>query len=436
MAALPAAAVCQEQPGLLAFEGARPIAASELAAHGVALVRRPTTQQVERVEWRRHGQTASILIKACDDVEVGMSVDGEVLVVLAGGIRDPLDLYLARGTGKREIARHPTNNGRRLPEADGRGSWPLLSGSEVVVFGYEQGGRMEVRAVGFGGRVFAQRRAPLGARGFAPSLDPATGEITVRIDGDPEPLAFFHPRSPKLEVVPGVLDFGMVPVQAFERRELALRNTGGIPLVAELRVEGEAFALHGERALELAPGSEALVTLSFGPVAGGEREGGLLVASRSLPADSRVALRGAGFEPPAPAAVSASPSPPPAARGAAVEDRPVETPERAAVGRARPLPVVEDRVERPSIGRDGDIVVVTAPPGRRVLVVAVADEAVAAERGPRPLAAFSGRAGADGRLRASLQQLGVERGGLRLLAILPGEPGPAWSEPLPIPADG
>ena len=106
---------------------------------------------VSQLSWTPPGSEEPIvvtLLRPAETCVAAVTADGNGLVVLAGGVRDSLDLWLV---DRREPRPHvlPTSGGRRLPESfnSGLGSWPLVEGPDLVLFAFVKEGRTEFWAL-------------------------------------------------------------------------------------------------------------------------------------------------------------------------------------------------------------------------------------------------------------------------------------------------
>jgi hypothetical protein len=208
--------------------------------------------------------------------DVGRSPDGRY-VVLAGGLLEPLDVYVVAADLGR-IRRFATDDGRRITESafrlgEARGSWPLVDGEGLLLFAASVGDEVEVRAFDATGAPIGKARWPSATR----ELDVAVGEprehrVTVRDPaGAGSPFTFVHPAAPRLRLVRSSLDFRRVPAGVERRMWLELHNAGRRPLDLRLVLEGDpAFALEGPSTLRLGPGDTARRAVRFRSWAGGD----------------------------------------------------------------------------------------------------------------------------------------------------------------------
>ncbi|MEZ5964608.1 MAG: hypothetical protein R3F56_12235 [Planctomycetota bacterium] len=353
------------------------------------------------------------------------------LAVLAAGVREPLAVYVLEGGGA--IARLATDGGLRLPPAfNGEGSWPLAIGREVFVVAFEKDLRVELRAFGFGDKVFAARTFPAGVSGFDVSIDERLQRISIQPRGIAglAPLEFVHPLAPRIEFVDAVLDFGSVPVGASRRVRARLRNPTSDAIDVQVRVEGE-FRLDTAQ-VRVGPAATAEVVVEFVPGAVREHRGQLLASHPGLERSLVLPLRGAGVRAAAAAeatldvtrtelqvtpteAVSTSrpwSAPSPDADATAGDGRVAAAPRVPAPPTLVPTPVA------PRLEQEGDRIVVRGRPGELVLLAAVTLRTSGAVARPEiPLATWRLRLSAtEGEQRLSLDDLGL-RSGLGLIVV-------------------
>lgn len=225
-------------------------------------------------------------------VAVGQ-IGSDRLAVLAAGVREALVVYVVDSGGA--IARLATDDGRRLPPSfNGEGSWPLAVGRDVFVVAYEKDLRIEVRAFGFGGKMFAARTFPAEVRGFDVSVDTRLHRVQVLPDGVAglAPLDFLHPLAPRIELEGAVLDFGAVPLDGSRRVRARLRNPTTEAIDVDVRVVG-AFRLDVPQ-VRVGPSATEELVVEFWPQAAREERGQLLASYQGLERPLVLPLRGVG----------------------------------------------------------------------------------------------------------------------------------------------
>lgn len=392
-------------------------------AEGLEAVTREGVTGVTAVRWRRgDGVVDTIpLTPARERIALGRAGAG-VLVVLAGGVRDSLDVYLARASG--EIRRFSTDGGRRLPGsfAAGVGSWPIAVGAEVFVLAYQKDERCELRALGFGEQMFASRSLPVATTGFEVQFEAATSQIVVTLPSAAgvEPIRFLHPDAPRLHLDGGLLEFGAVLVGASGRDVVRVTNPGNAALAVGLTLEGTGFALEGPARLDLAAGAHAELAVTFTPPRAGAYQGALHLGVGELGEPLQLVLRGVAVvpvpEPPQPPAVAAAPkietaSPPsPTEKPVGDEDVPEPAPK---VVTPTPPPVAAP----PGLALVDGLVEVTGRPGE-VLWLASVTMDDGRGRPLRPLATWRVRLpGGGGPLRLPSASLGPVGQAVSLLAL-------------------
>ncbi|MEE9125542.1 MAG: hypothetical protein V3U11_00220 [Planctomycetota bacterium] len=295
--------------GVLAQAGAvQPLSGDEsLRAQQISFERQEG--RVVQVRWGKHEIP---MVPPAANLACGLSRDGDHLVLLANGVRDSLDLYFVGKKGG-DFYRFQTDGGRRLRRDfnDGQGSWPWIEGSHLILFGYEKASRLQFRAVARSGQVHANRQLDLALKGWQVDADPDRGYVRVRFAGVSEPLEFHHPLSPRLELVNGLLEFGIVKLGSSSRRLLHLRNSGKRKLALRLLLSSVQFELSVGEALDrqLEPGEHSRVAVIFKPRASGRQEARMkLLASGSIP-ELLVVLRGEAQAPTRRRAAAVAPKP-------------------------------------------------------------------------------------------------------------------------------
>ena len=423
-ALLPAALVAQVAPPR-ETRTVRAIDEAAWLAEGLEAVTREGVTGVTAVRWRRgDGVVDTIpLTPARERIALGRAGAG-VLVVLAGGVRDSLDVYLARASG--EIRRFSTDGGRRLPGsfAAGVGSWPVAVGADVFVLAYQKDERCELRALGFGEQMFASRSLPVATTGFEVQFESATSQIVVTLAGAAgvEPIRFLHPDAPRLHVERGLLEFGTLIVGASGRDVLRVTNAGNAALAVGLTLVGSGFALEGPARLDLAAGAHTELAVSFTPPRAGAYQGALHLGVGELGEPLQVVLRGVALvptpEPAPPSAVAAAPkndamSPP--------AGQPVESPAAdAVVAVPAPQPVTptpKPVTAPPALALVEGLVEVTGRPGEVLWLTSVTmdDER---DRPLRPIATWRVRLPGGGEpLRLPAESLGPIGQAVSLLAL-------------------
>lgn len=392
-------------------------------AEGLEAVTREGVTGVTAVRWRRaDGVVDTIpLAPARERIVLGRAGAG-VLVVLAGGVRDSLDVYLARANG--EIRRFSTDGGRRLPAsfAGGVGSWPVAVGAEVFVFAYRKDERCELRAIGFGEQLFASRSLPAATTGFEVQFDPATSRVVVVLAGAPgvEAVGFLHPDAPRLHVEGGLLEFGTVSVGARGRGVVGVTNPGNVALSAGLTLVGSGFALEGQARLDVAAGARSELAVTFTPPRAGSYQGMLHIGLGELGEPLHLVLRGVAVVPAPP------PAPPPmVAPKVDTVPTPAGQPAADPVGdavAAEPAPKLVSPLPRPILAPPGlalvdGLVEVTGRPGESLWLTSVTMDD---ERGRplRPIATWRVRLpGGGGPLRLPTESLGPLGQAVSLLAL-------------------
>jgi hypothetical protein len=416
-----AAAFAQAGAGEMRVRGVRPLAESDLAAHGVSVGASETDPSASLFMWRG---TTLPLQAARDRVSVGM-VDPDLLVVLAGGIRRALVVYFIDASGA--IGRLITDDGRRLPAAfnAGQGSWPIAIGGGAFVVAFERAGKVELRAVGFGDKVLAARSLPAGATGFEVAFEPSIYKVKVQPMGgeDDRPLEFVHPSAPRVEFAQVEVDFGIVPVGEVQRTVTRLHNPSNQILEISLQADG---VFHSETpSLRLRPGEAGDVALMFAPVAERTHRGRLFAQHAGAELPQALTLRGRGRGPLATVATaefvvprdsatpvadavlaqaqaSTAPSPPAPAGAAADVGRPADAALRAGMPDTR----LEAAPQPPRLSLLGEVVEISGQRGEDLVLAVVSTRAPRAGAVSRPLAAWRARLSAtEGTLRVAVSTL-------------------------------
>jgi hypothetical protein len=260
------------------------------------------------------------------DCAVARVADGSGLVILAGGIRESLDLYLVDTRGG--LRQFRTQGGRRLPATfnGDLGSWPISEGLDLVLFAYEQAGHIRFWALDFAGCMHASHQLPMNLSGFAAEWLDERQEVRVVFDGPGSgtSIQFPHPTAARLDVAVQQVDFAEVPLGRVAEREVVLRNSGRRALEFRSQLEGTWFDLRDQAPKVIAPGAEARVVVRFRPQRTGERHGRLELRASGAVAHAVVTLQGRGaagtpaayplrLPAPQPAAAPAQPAAPPPA---------------------------------------------------------------------------------------------------------------------------
>ncbi|MBK8979540.1 MAG: hypothetical protein IPM29_26870 [Planctomycetes bacterium] len=284
------------------------------------------------------------------------SYGGDVLVVLAGGIGEPLDFYVI-GLADRSLGRLATADGRRLPDAfaGGLGSLPMRAAGTLYLLAWETENRVQFR-VWMPGRASGSRALPLSCVGYEAQWNADRRRVAVRfLDADGRELDRLdapHPDQPRLvfdasrdprsgEVaegaIQGSLAFGVVELGAESTRILRLRNVGRAALrQGSVRVEGADFELRAPAPggpglpFDLDPQAAVEVEVAFRPRSS-EPARGRIVVEGSPESGLVLELTGAvRDEPTRPPVVAVAPPPDAVARAAqpvvAVERPPTPVP--------------------------------------------------------------------------------------------------------------
>ncbi len=212
-----------------------------------------------------------------EDLEVAWTKSRTLAVLLSGGVREdePLDVLLVSPDG--ELLQRVPTGGLRLPDSfgDGLGSWPMILGEgEVVLFahrgtsrGSRRSGRIDVVALDVTGRKLAARSVPMRVNGFRPSVLRHRSAIEVDFTVAPgslptagripEPMRFPHPRAPKFDWSPAVLDFAEATPDGL--CYLKLENVGESTLEVLLTETAHAARpVDGVKRWTLQPGADPL----------------------------------------------------------------------------------------------------------------------------------------------------------------------------------
>ncbi|MHC5062452.1 MAG: hypothetical protein ACYTG5_00600 [Planctomycetota bacterium] len=198
---------------------------------------------------------------------------GSVYVILAGGIRESLDLYLyASKSGVVQLI--DTDGGRLLSEefAQGEGSWPSFEGRELVFFPFEREDKLQMTVVNFQGQVLATQQLPLDVDGYQVQIHRESQQLRVSFPGRSEELRFLHPTAGRL-----VFDSGLVLFSGPERRGVLLRNEGRSALRIKLAVQGKGFRIIGKDDIEIPAQSSREVSLEM--QSGADAQGRLSISS-------------------------------------------------------------------------------------------------------------------------------------------------------------
>ncbi len=279
----------------------QPLSESGLQAQGVRFQRQEGKQEGKILLLSWQGVELPLKNPASNCV-CGLSPDGQHLVVLAGGVEESLDLHvIQRGGG----VKYPylTEGGRRLPDSvnGGQGSWPWMEGGDLLLFAYEKEGSLEFRAVDLGGRVFASRSLPATVTAWEVLSNADQGGVRVTFQGavesKVEPLEFFHPLAPRLEMENSRLSFGTVRLGQWVQQILRLSNTGKRPLNLQVQLSPGAFTLPAEVPKRLQAGQKVELTLRFAPTVAGPQEARLQIQASGVITETQAVLRGHGMSP-------------------------------------------------------------------------------------------------------------------------------------------
>lgn len=366
----------------------------------------------EWVDWR--GQRIP-LAEPVQDCTFGQSADGKMLAILAGGLRESLDLYLVDSSGGL-LMRLPTYGGHCLPLAfnDGSGSLPALDGHDLVLFAFEREGRVHFRAIDPAGGVHASRELPLKVTGFRAVSDLRTSKVEVRFENSDLAARFDHPSAPVLELEPWVLTFPATPVGEKVFATARILNKGRRSVEIPLEPKDGEFTIATSGAVTIGPGQQGALTFAFRPSAAGARTGQLVLHG---PRDLVVKLRGRGQAATDIAAQAKKLEPPPVARVAWTPPPPAPEPVKVAA----PAPeLAKPATPKPEVARlsevDGVLIVCGAPFQTFVLT---ALEAGRGEADARPLlGGLRGQLDAEGFCRLPLSVLGAISERFAVVAIV------------------
>jgi hypothetical protein len=300
-----------------AVQSQAPVAVVELDAKamadkGVVLQRDGGSGKEKMVVMVGWGEIKIPLEKPVTECAIGLVRGGKELVVLAGGVRSSLDLYLVQDDGS--FQRYATDGGRRLPRKfnDGAGSWPIVEGRHLLLFGYEKGAGIEFRALDFDGRVLLERRVKASVEGFSVKSDPDRGEVRVEFGSGPKPSTIRHPLAPRLELSRwGLIDFLEVEVGSSSRQFLEVSNRGKRTLRLKIELSKRGFELKGRLPEKLAPGKTHRLRIEFVPDRSGAFDVGLKFIANGVVAEHTVRLRGQGVAVKPPTRVVGKPKKPP-----------------------------------------------------------------------------------------------------------------------------
>ena len=183
------------------------------------------------------------LDRAVRDFAVGRSPDGRY-VVLAGGVREPLDLYLT-AEDVSWVRRFPTADGRRLPAnfslGEARGSWPMLD-EGLGLFACQEGVETRVRAFDVDGADLGSRAFPRALRSIKVEFEAERQLVQVGTTGA---WGFRHPWAPQLRWSATAVAFGHIPMGVERFVQLTAVNSGKRRVVVDLALEdaGGVFAV-------------------------------------------------------------------------------------------------------------------------------------------------------------------------------------------------
>lgn len=210
---------------------------------------------------------------------------GSVFVILAGGIRESLDLYLYESeTGAVQVI--DTDGGRLLADdfAGGQGSWPSFEGRDLVFFPFERADKLQLSVVNFQGQVLATKVMPLEVDAYQVRIDRRSQQLRLSFPERSEELRFLHPSAGRL-----VLDTGLILFSGPERRSLMLSNEGRRPLSLDLVIEGEGYRLIGDQNMDLPAQSSRELSLEM--LAEADAEARLSITSPVAGASALVGLQ-------------------------------------------------------------------------------------------------------------------------------------------------
>jgi hypothetical protein len=377
--------------------------------HGLATTLREGSAGVASVSWQRPGRIDTIPLTPPRERVAFARLSDDVLVVLAGGVRDPLDVYVWRANGE---LRRVATGGHQLPATfgGGLGSWPIAVGRDVFVFAFQKDERCELRAVGFGSQVYLSRSLPRTVDGFQVRYQPGAADVEVEVSAgaEREVHRFPHPAAPRLHVDHGLLDFDTVALGSEAGAQARVTNPGAAAMPLALTVDGAGFVLAAGPAAVPA-GGEATVQVTFAPAVAGPAQGTLTIASPQLERPLTVVLRGRGE----PAAAVQPASPPGDAQPRPAVPTPVPTPVEGG-GPTRPEPR-RPSLPAPMLAAADGTVRVGGVPGETLLVALVAMDG---ERPMRSLAVWRVRLPAsDGRLVLPARLFGAADQPVHLVAL-------------------
>jgi len=268
---------------------AEPLDEAGLIQEGIQLQANRVDPSACVLRWRDNNLPLPV---AMGRIAVGR-LGADRLAVLAAGVRESLVVYVMASGGS--IARLATDDGRRLaPSFNGEGSWPVAIEGDVFLVPYEKDGRVEVRAFGFGERVFASRTFPAGVHGLRVAVEPRLHRISVvplGVEGA-APLEFVHPSAPRIEFTDPVLDFGSVALDGSGRAVARLHNPSPEGVQVTVRVDGP-FRLE-QTEVSLAPDAKADLAVEFYPEAAREHRGKLYASHSGSERPLILPLRGTG----------------------------------------------------------------------------------------------------------------------------------------------
>lgn len=357
--------------------------------------------RVHFVDWRERGVRIPLADPA-EECAFGTDAGGRTLAILAGGLRESLELYLVAADGT-VLCRVPTEGGRRLPRSfqHGSGSLPSLDGQGLAVFAYEKGDRVVIAAIDLEGRVLATHECSRDTSEYRVEVDARGDRVRIQVGQGPAGFELPHPTAPRLAIDSRVIDFGRLKPGAEATRSLRLENLGGRPLVLELAVDRPEFRIHGAARVELPPAGSLLVGLAFTAGTPGARRARLLLHSPSFDRPRELVLTGE-VEAVRPASQPApQPAPPPTSYPDSHERPAAPAPAPGSATPSRPAPQVTLRRHAGRIEIRG--------PGRRPVLVVVALAAVPTGVAIRGLTSWRASLSAAGELSFPEAALGEIR---------------------------
>ena len=272
--------------------------------------------RIRKVTWQVPGKAGEpvmlLLTRPVRDLEAGLLPGGNTLVLLAGGVRDAesLELIIADRSGR--FYSFASTGGSRLGSefADGLGSWPLVDGTDLLMFAYRRQGRIEFRAYDLswsdpkaeGANLLVSQKLPAtggqgeAVRGFQAVSDLDSNEVHVTFDGGGAPIDIWHPLAPRPKLYQALLDFGDVAPGKVVERTCVVGNTGKRPLLLDIATH-EPFVLVGAARQRVAPGSQVSIRVRFEPVAPGSLPARLELRTNSSSRTLAVRLRGECVDP-------------------------------------------------------------------------------------------------------------------------------------------